>query len=63
MPWPVDDPPKPRLRTNIKVAGTPVLSPAYDGPLNVLITLHRAQQAAVEVMTTDKAYNEMEPGE
>ena len=40
-----------------------MLSPSYDGPLNVLIGLHRAQQAAVEVMEVDQKYDEMELGE
>jgi hypothetical protein len=55
--WPVDDPPKPRLHTNLK---TPVGTAAYfDGPLNVLLALHATKVAAILIVETNEKYEQM----
>jgi len=53
--WPVVDPPKPPLHTNL--AG-PLASPreVFNGPLNVLIQLQGTAQSAVELSKTKEAY-------
>lgn len=56
--WPVDDPPKPRLHATLQ--GPSQATVKFDGPLNLLVALHAAQQAAVEVVRTDTAYNELD---
>ncbi|MEY9184712.1 hypothetical protein ABIG06_006260 [Bradyrhizobium sp. USDA 326] len=57
--WPVVDPPKPPLRTNL--GGAQLASPKqpFDGPLNVLIALQGAAQGAVEASKTKQAYDEI----
>jgi hypothetical protein len=58
--WPVVDPPKPPLRTNLTGR---LASPReiFNGPLNVLIALQGNAQGAVELSKTKEAYDAIPP--
>ncbi|MHC2536972.1 hypothetical protein [Bradyrhizobium diazoefficiens] len=55
--WPVVDPPKPPLHTNLGAATLVSPKEVFNGPLNVLIQLQGTAQSAVELSKTKEAYD------
>jgi hypothetical protein len=56
MAWPVDDPPKGKLHTNLQLTAVPAPF-VFDGPANLLAALQRVAQGAVELSQTKQAYD------
>jgi hypothetical protein len=55
--WPVDDPPKPRLHTNLQTSGG--TAGYFDGPLNVVLALHATKVAAILIAEANEKYEQM----
>ncbi|MEY9428145.1 hypothetical protein ABH975_003460 [Bradyrhizobium ottawaense] len=55
--WPVVDPPKPPLHTNLGAVTLVSPKQVFNGPLNVLIQLQGTAQGAVELSKTKDAYD------